>query len=193
MNNTHDQASECWYPVPEFVGLYEISNLSRVRTIKTGHIKKQQQLNGYFYVDLWRNGLKCARFVHRLLLQALTGVMDEELEVNHKDGDHGNNAPNNLEWVTSSGNKLHSVHVLGHVRPIFVKGAENYNNRPVEAVDEHGIVVLRFASIELTSTDGFKPASVAHAIKGVRQQRHRGLQWRYALEQTTYRAGQGAL
>lgn len=48
-------------------------------------------------------------YVHRLVAAAFLGPCPEEHEVNHKDHDRNNNSASNLEYVTSSQNKLAAV------------------------------------------------------------------------------------
>lgn len=64
-------------------------------------------------------------YVHRLVAQAfLPQKSDEKTEINHIDGDNGNNHYTNLEWVTSSENKRHSYKMLGRV-PAVPSGADS--------------------------------------------------------------------
>jgi hypothetical protein len=46
--------------------------------------------------------------VHRLAAKTFIDNPDNLPEVNHKDGDKLNNSMSNLEWITSSGNKIHA-------------------------------------------------------------------------------------
>lgn len=135
---------------------------------------------GYLYVSLWHENKGHDRFVHRLLLQATTGQTGLGLEVNHKDGDKTNNYLSNLEWCTSSQNKWHSFHVLKSRKSILLKGSQNPNSKPVEGIDSSGKVVVHFESAEEARKCGYQPASIAHAIKGKLQKRHKGLFWRHA-------------
>lgn len=61
---------------------------------------------GYYRVDMTINGRRVHRKLHRIIAEAYHGPSD--LEVNHKDGVKANNAPSNLEYVTSSENKIHA-------------------------------------------------------------------------------------
>lgn len=70
--------------------------------------------NGYNYVSIKVDGKFVSRRVHRLVAENLISNPNNLPEVNHIDGNKSNNCVENLEWVTSSQNKIHSVNVLGN-------------------------------------------------------------------------------
>lgn len=120
------QEHEVWKPIPGFPH-YEASSMGRVRMLT--HYEKTR--NRWGEMMRRRNGrilqirpsfnpqyLECSilnrpRAVHRMVAMAFHGVPDDGLEVNHINGVKTDNRPENLEWVTSSGNELHSYRVLG--------------------------------------------------------------------------------
>lgn len=75
---------------------------------KGGYLKPWLIGNGYEMIMLYNNTTPRKFLVHRLI--AITFVPNPQglTEVNHKDGNHRNNRPKNLEWVTSSQNKAHA-------------------------------------------------------------------------------------
>lgn len=63
------------------------------------------------------NGVTRRQYVHRLVAKAFIQIPEkyisegftfDTLEVNHNDGDKSNNCVSNLEWSTSSDNKIHA-------------------------------------------------------------------------------------
>ena len=60
---------------------------------------------------LWMNNKAYCRKVHRLVAQAFIENNKGLLEVNHKDGNHDNNAVSNLEWITHKANVQHSYDI----------------------------------------------------------------------------------
>ncbi len=115
---------EEWVPVQGYEGLYEVSNMGRVRAPEKRNIVRGRHptpylrtrkpkvlaLTGdkYLTVGLHRDG-KCKRvLVHRLVAQHFVPNPDNLPEVNHLDEDKKNNKSTNLEWTTRSGNALHS-------------------------------------------------------------------------------------
>lgn len=78
-------------------------------------MKRQRNTEGYLSVHLSRPGFRKTARVHRLVAEAFIGNPLQLPEVNHKDGVRDNPNASNLEWVTSSGNKLHAYYVLGSI------------------------------------------------------------------------------
>ncbi|QIW89796.1 HNH endonuclease [Bacillus phage Izhevsk] len=108
---------EVWIGITGFKSLYEVSNLGRVRSLdrigSNGRLYKGQikKLNdngkGYFQVNLKVNGKQTNKYVHRLVAEAFIPNTENKPEVNHKDGNKGNNNIDNLEWSTRIENVEH--------------------------------------------------------------------------------------
>lgn len=117
---------EEWRPVVGYEGLYEISNLGRVKSVERdidvtdryGHsykyhvkekIMKQGRRNdGYADVSLSSHGVTTLHCVHRLLAEAWIPNPYNLQYVNHKDLNKTNNSISNLEWVSNSENMRHA-------------------------------------------------------------------------------------
>ena len=67
---------------------------------------------GYRIIRLNKESIGKSFLVHRLVAKAFIPNQENLPEVNHIDGRHDNNCVENLEWVTSSQNKLHMWRVL---------------------------------------------------------------------------------
>ncbi len=116
-----DHMKEIWKNVVDYEGCYEVSNLGRVRSVNRyvnhnaggkrlmkGKILKQfKRINGYNTVAL-SNSKGITVLVHRIIAEAFICNIDNKREVNHIDCNKRNNIVTNLEWVTSSENKLHA-------------------------------------------------------------------------------------
>src|SRR5262245_24203996 len=101
---------EIWLPVPEWE-LFEVSNLGRVRSLRSGRLMHQQKNRcGYFQVLFSclpeRRKLK---YVHQLVAAAFIGERLPGFQTNHKDGIKTNNHASNLEYVTQSANAKHAL------------------------------------------------------------------------------------
>ena len=93
---------EIWKPIKGYEGLYEVSNLGRIKSlIRNGSILnpiQKKRTNTYTeVVELYRKGRK--RFtvtVYQLVIQAFVG--GKHRVIIHKDGNPSNNSLNNLKY-----------------------------------------------------------------------------------------------
>lgn len=79
-----------------------------ILTKKKRIIKSYKNGRGYYYVRLCRNGYGPSIKLHRLVAEAFVPNPKGYTEVNHKDGNKGNNNAYNLEWCSRSENIKHS-------------------------------------------------------------------------------------
>lgn len=115
-----------WKEIPEFEGHYEVSNTGIVRSMgrvvpnsETG-VRYSKSVNikmlpstrsDYLYVKMWKYNKVYRQSVHRAVALAFIPNPLNKPEVNHIDGNKHNNHVSNLEWVTSSENKLHAFEI----------------------------------------------------------------------------------
>lgn len=106
---------EIWKDIKGYEGLYQVSNLGRVKSLNYNHTKKEKilsldhQKNGYLRVIL-QNKNKITRYrVHRLVAKTFISENDNSLQVNHIDGNKQNNCVTNLEWCTAKENTNHAL------------------------------------------------------------------------------------
>jgi len=108
--------TEEWRAIVGYEGIYEVSNLGRVRRVKPGkhtHVglirRPSPNGAGYLTLGLWRDGQGSGYIaVHELVAEAWIAPRPPGHEVNHKDGNKRNNRPQNLEWVTRGDNFRHA-------------------------------------------------------------------------------------
>ena len=115
---------ETWKDIPDYEGIYEVSDQGRVRTAKNktthsilhGERKWQQRImklktdrNGYKRVSLWKNKTVKDFLVHRLVAMAFIERVEGKDIINHKDGVPWNNHVSNLEWCTYKENNAHAI------------------------------------------------------------------------------------
>ena len=91
---------EIWRDIIGYEGLYQISNLGRVKNRHQKIIAFGNDRFGYIRVHLWKNGISKHHLVHRLVAQAFLPNPDNLPCVNHKDENPLNNNEDNLEWCT---------------------------------------------------------------------------------------------
>lgn len=103
MNSTQ---VERWRPVLGFEGIYEVSNIGRVRSVKTGKMRKLGTKDGsnHKQVTLSKDGKKKVRYVHRLVLESFAGECPKGKEACHLNGVADDNRIENLYWGTRKEN-----------------------------------------------------------------------------------------
>lgn len=98
---------EIWKDIVGYEGLYQVSNLGRIRN--SSIVLKQYTQFGYNYVGLWKDK-KCKKFrVHRLVAQAFIPNPHNFPHINHKDENKTNNCVDNLEWCTPKYNNSYGT------------------------------------------------------------------------------------
>lgn len=114
---------EIWKDIPDYDGLYQVSNLGRVRsldrTVKSsygavqnikGKIIKYKNSRGYACVSLSKNGIVKYMRVHRLVALVFIPNPHNYPQINHKDCNPYNNQSENLEWCTQKYNNNYGSH-----------------------------------------------------------------------------------
>ena len=90
---------EIWKDIIGFEGIYEISNLGRIRRIKTGRILSTRRSDGwYITVTLYKDKKRYGKSLHRLVAETFVPNPYNLPEVNHIDEDKINNRADNLEF-----------------------------------------------------------------------------------------------
>ena len=96
---------EEWKDVVGYEGLYEVSNLGRVRNKKRNTMVTLLDNNGYHRVELWKNNKRRRYMLHRVVAQTWIPNDDEtKTQVNHINEIKTDNRVENLEWCTASYN-----------------------------------------------------------------------------------------
>lgn len=143
---------EIWKDVVGYEGLYQVSNLGRVRSLGFDKWHKGKILNcrfdsrgRYLYVSLHKNGNSIRISVHRLV--AITFIPNPKKLpcVNHKDENMSNNKVENLEWCDYSYNATYGN---ARYKNIIQRTKNNSKNRelPVLMKDDNGNILKRFRS-----------------------------------------------
>lgn len=96
-------------PIKNYEGLYEVSSDGRIYNIKRKKYLKNVLADRYEIVLLYKNNKRKRYYVHRLVADAFCKKENGKDYVNHKDLERCNNNSSNLEWVTSSENRIHFI------------------------------------------------------------------------------------
>lgn len=110
-----ENQKEIWKEIPNYEGLYQVSNLGRVKSLKRwrnsgngGYFQKERVMNqtlnpyGYKILGLSKNGYKKTFQVHKLVAMAFLGhePCGHKIVVDHIDNDKLNNNLSNLQLTT---------------------------------------------------------------------------------------------
>lgn len=118
MQDDSIEEAEEWRQVPEYEGVYSVSSWGRIKRDESGHILSMwPNGNGYYKVQLWRDGKYAFRNVHRLVLLVFRGPLPNGLQSRHNDGNKLNNRITNLRYDTPKSNcadkAIHGTNNLG--------------------------------------------------------------------------------
>lgn len=109
---------EIWKDIQGYEGLYQVSNLGRVKSLNRIVIKeyrgcrihkerilKDYNVRGYRQIKLQKNKTKKNLFIHRLVAEAFIPNPNNYTEIDHIDCDKFNNKVSNLKWC----NRLQNI------------------------------------------------------------------------------------
>lgn len=158
---------EIWKDIKDYEGLYQVSNLSRVKSLdrwvkgRNGSLRicKERILKpgtdkyGYLFVILCKNG-KVKKFsVHRLVAEAFIANPHNYPCVNHKDENKQNNNVSNLEWCDVKYNTNYGT-------------AIKRRSKPVLQYTMDGAFVKEWESITECGRNGFSSGCVCMCCRG---------------------------
>ena len=103
LENTIDM-EEIWADIEGYEGLYQISNLGRVWSIRKEIYRKVGLIGPYLSVSLTKDGHYDTFTIHRLVAKAFIPNPLDLPQVNHKDENPLNNCVDNLEWCDAKYN-----------------------------------------------------------------------------------------
>lgn len=152
---------EKWKPVEDFEG-YLVSNKGRVMNGRTGRILHPYSHNGYCRVDLFKDGKKVHKKVHRLVGNAFVENPNNLDTINHIDEVKTNNRADNLEWLSAADNCRYTC------------------AKPVGMYDIYrGELVCIFRSLtECHKFMGFNPKTISRACKSADKYAY-GFFWKF--------------
>ena len=126
-----------WAPIKNYEGLYEIDMDGRIKRIgrakgaTIGLLPKTQiNTHGYYTVMLSKESEMKRYSLHRLIAVAFIKKPKNKNVINHIDGNPKNNAIENLEWVTTSENLLHSYRITKNHIPNYAMRGKVGDNHP---------------------------------------------------------------
>ena len=169
---------EIWKPVIGFEGLYEVSNMGRVKGYNSKILKPYESKDGYLQVSLYKDMKASKRYVHRLVASAFCLKPEFQCEVNHIDENKKNNCSENLEWVTHRKNIIHGSRIEKQRNTLLSNGKLQ---KRVACLSIDGELIQTFESIKKASElTGANQSSISQCCKEAQHYRTAGgYKWQY--------------
>lgn len=182
--------NEVWKDIEGYEGLYQVSNLGRVKALEktwicgwnnvTRHqeekiLKVNPNTKGYPSVCLSKNSKTITYGIHILVARAFIPNPDNLPQVNHKDEDKTNNCADNLEWCT---NKYNSNYGTRNQR-IGKKLTNSNLSKPICQYTTEGELVKKWpSSMEVQRQLSFISRNIRSCCSGKHKTAY-GYIWKY--------------
>lgn len=177
--------------------LYKISNWGKILSLNYNHTGKPELMtphkrkDGYFQVELRKNGKRKHCLVHRLVAQTFLPNPENLPEVNHKDEDKTNNfvflnedgsinkEKSNLEWKTHRDNINHGTRNERAGATNKIVQINGKKSKRVLQLSLSGELIREWPSVNECGRNGFNHGAVAACCRG-ELPHYKGFLWMYA-------------
>ena len=192
MTDITEQWKTAVYKGVIYEGLYKVSNLGKILSLNYKNTGKADLMNtgkrkdGYFQVNLWKNGKYKTCLVHRLVAETFLENPENLPEVNHKDEDKTNNfvflnedgsvdkEKSNLEWKNHRDNLNHGT----RNERIAKANTNGKCSKKVLQFSLSGELICEYPSTRECERNGFDQSAVCECCNGKRKT-HKGFRWEY--------------
>lgn len=183
---------EIFKPKKDYEGLYEVSNLGRVKSLGNGNsnnskpklLKLNKTKKGYLRVQLCKDGKGKKFLVHRLVAETFLPNPNNLPQVNHIDENKENNFAGTPENDYKDGNLEWCSNEYNHNYGKRNENAANANtngkcSKKVLQFTLDGIFIREWPSTQECGRNGFNQGHVWACCNGERKS-HKGFKWMYA-------------
>ena len=133
---------EVWKDIGGYEGIYQISNMGRVRNNRNKILKPNESQHGYLKIELHKKSNRRTVHIHRLVALAFIDNPHNYTEVNHIDEDKHNNISSNLEWVS----RIYNTNYGNRPRKTG-RYAKLHNGNTVYQYDRNNVLLNEFRSL----------------------------------------------
>lgn len=119
---------EIFKDIQGFEGLYQISNMGKVKSFQNGKekiLKEKRNSKGYLSVSLRKDKKNYSRKIHRLVGEAFVPNINNLPEIDHINTIRDDNRAENLRWVTHKENCNNPLSILNYIRGNSLKNLKN--------------------------------------------------------------------
>ncbi len=110
-----DMEGEVWKDIEGYEGIYQVSNMGRVKSLNYNHTKKprilKQSVNGRGYpqLNLYKGPIRKIKTVHTLVAKAFIPNPENKYTVDHINTVRHDNKLENLRWATLKENMNNEI------------------------------------------------------------------------------------
>lgn len=175
---------EEWRNVVGYEGIYQVSNMGRVKSLGNNKTRKDKILrqtkfkNGYLIVNLCKEGKYKTCYVHRLVGNAFLENPNGYRCYNHKNEIKTDNRAENLEPCTQKYNANYKNAQAKRVASTNYKLIAEKLSRQVYQYTKDGELVAIWQSIAECGRQGYNQGNVSACCNGERKS-HKGYIWSY--------------
>lgn len=181
---------EIWTDIKGYEGLYQVSNLGRIKSLNFNHTQKSQIMKatvtkgGYLKIHLDKNGERKYVVVHRIVAESFIPNNENHPLVLHKIpvSKGGTNEATNLYWGTYSDNMKDRTRDGHFKNPRLNKfGKDNPTCKPIIQCDLNGNKIKEWDSITQASSElNISFTNIAKCCKGGKYRKTAGgYIWKY--------------
>lgn len=177
---------EVWKDIEGYCGEYQISNLGRVKSFKSGHekiLKFKTNNKGYKWVALMSNGVQSNLLVHRLVAMHFLENTHGYRIINHIDENPSNNSVTNLEWCTYSDNVKKSTKFRNYYKTnkiVCTTKNSKYRdtNKKVKQILNGDVIKIFDNSLQVKRVLGLDQSFILTCCRNKRKSAY-GYQWQF--------------
>ena len=164
---------EIWKDIPGYEGIYQASNLGRIRSLKYDKVrilKPGENGRGYCKVNLCLNKVVKSAKVHRLVWEAFNGSIPENYQINHLNEIKSDNRLENLSLCTAKENVNYGTRT---------ERAAKHFRKPVLQLDKQGNFIKEWpSSCEIQRQLGYATSHILECCHNLRPSAH-GFIWKH--------------
>ena len=161
--------NEVWRDVQNYEGLYKVSNLGRILSVKKQLIlKPKQSHHNYLRIQLYNKSKFKTFAIHRIVATAFIPNPNNYKEVNHLNENPSDNSVANLEWCS----RKHNVNYGARTTKTM---------KMVTQIDKNDNVVATYRSLsEASKKTNARQGAISNVCTG-RAKTAGGSRWRFTI------------